>query len=227
MTEYDELAARMRAADPAGALPPVGADRLDALLEETMTEDHSHTGINHADSARGAWRVRWLSVGVAAAALVVGGLVLREFLTADAARQTATAGDPSNERATGSPGASDVSPSSPTVTQLTLGDDALDKCRVPDVEVLRSQSLAVDATVGAIDGRRVTLNVAKWFRGEPTDQLVLRTATSELRLALSGVDFEQGGRYLVSAIDGQVTMCGFSAEYNRELARLYRQAFSD
>ncbi len=37
--------------------------------------------------------------------------------------------------------------------------------------------------------------------------------------------FEEGGRYLVSATDGRVTVCGFSAPYSAELAALYEQAF--
>ena len=39
------------------------------------------------------------------------------------------------------------------------------------------------------------------------------------------MSFEEGGRYLVSATDGRVTLCGFSAPYSTELAALYDQAF--
>ena len=42
---------------------------------------------------------------------------------------------------------------------------------------------------------------------------------------VGAVRFEQGGRYLVSASNGQVTVCGFSAPYSADLAGLYEQAF--
>jgi hypothetical protein len=228
MNDYDELAARLRAADPAASLPPADADRVARLLEETMIEDHPHTATDERRPLAAATRrARLLSLGLAAAALVVGGVVANQLLTDDSPPPSATSNDSSQDNETGSDGApAQPRNDPPTVTELTLGDDALLKCRVPDVEVLRSQSVAVDATVSNIDGQEVTFDVTQWFRGEPTDQLELRTASPELRLALSGVEFEEGGRYLVSALDGQVTLCGFSAEYNRDLARLYQRAYA-
>ena len=37
--------------------------------------------------------------------------------------------------------------------------------------------------------------------------------------------FEVGQSYLVSATDGQVTVCGLTAPYSTELAALYAEAF--
>jgi hypothetical protein len=138
-------------------------------------------------------------------------------------------GDAAEESLTG-PGGPSVEPGNapaPTVTELSLGDDAAMKCMVPNVKILKQQSLAFEGTVNAMNGRQVTLDVKTWFRGEPTEQVVVRAASPQLRLALSGVEFKEGPTYLVSANDGQVTMCGFSAEANPELAALFAEAYAE
>lgn len=116
--------------------------------------------------------------------------------------------------------------SRPSVTSLTLPEANLLKCQVPNVEVLKVQTLAFEGVPTAIVGRTVTLEVTRWFRGEPTDLVTIEEASPEMRLALSGVEFELGERYLVSATDGQVTLCGFSAPYDKELADLFAQAYA-
>ncbi len=113
----------------------------------------------------------------------------------------------------------------PDVTVLALPDAANAKCRVPNVDGLTAQSMAFDATATEIDGRTVTLDVAQWFRGEPTTTVTVEAVSPELQLALSGVEFEVGQRYLVSGSDGRVALCGLSAEYNQELADLFEQAY--
>ena len=42
-----------------------------------------------------------------------------------------------------------------------------------------------------------------------------------------GIAFEEGKRYLVSAVDGQVATCGLSAPYSEEMAAAYDEAFGD
>ena len=42
---------------------------------------------------------------------------------------------------------------------------------------------------------------------------------------MQAADFQVGQRYLVSANDGKVTVCGFTAPYCDELAAMYEQAF--
>lgn len=124
----------------------------------------------------------------------------------------------------------DSSPSSTdesnaAATALTLPDAANAKCRVPNVEVLQAQSVAFEGTTTSIDGRLVTLNATHWYKGDPTESVTVEAATPQMLLALSGVEFEVGKHYLVTASDGQVTLCGFSAPYNSELADLYEQAY--
>lgn len=110
-------------------------------------------------------------------------------------------------------------------TTLELGDEAAMKCMVPTPALLQEQEIAFEGTVASIKERAVTLDVTTWFQGEPTDQVVLRTADPQLRLALSGVDFTQGETYLVSANEGSVTMCGFSGQATPELAALFAEAY--
>ena len=42
-----------------------------------------------------------------------------------------------------------------------------------------------------------------------------------------GTEFEEGGTYLVSATDGRVTLCGFTAEASPELEQLYEEAYGE
>ena len=45
-------------------------------------------------------------------------------------------------------------------------------------------------------------------------------------VALDGVEFQQGGDYLVGVLDGQVLICGISAPYDPALEALYDQWFA-
>ena len=93
--------------------------------------------------------------------------------------------------------------------------------------MLADQTLAFDGTVQAITDGSVTLAPTQCYAGEPTDAGRGRRRPARRSQALIGAcEFEDGGRYLVSATDGQVTVCGFSAPYSAELAALYDQAFT-
>ena len=96
---------------------------------------------------------------------------------------------------------------------------------VPNAEVLAQQSVAVDATVTTLADGVVTLTPTQWYAGEPTDLVRVQAPSDEMQDLVGAVDFEDGGRYLVSATDGQVTVCGFSAPYSTDLAAIYEQAF--
>ena len=174
-------------------------------------------------------RKKRLALVVTAFVVVVGGFALASSLDSD----SAGGGDPAKDSMNG-PGGPSAEPEdvkgnapAPTVTELSLGDDSANKCMVPNVEILQQQSLAFEGTVNKIDGQQVTLDVKTWFRGDPTEQVIVTAASPQLRLALSGVEFTRGPTYLVSATDGQVTMCGFSAEANPRLARLFAKAYAE
>lgn len=189
-------------------------------MSETPAESAQHTGSS---------RNKRLALMVAVIAVLLGGYFVASSLNSD----SAGGGDPAKDSMTG-PGGPSAEPDdgqgtapAPSVTELSLGDESAMKCMVPNVKILRQQSLAFEGTVNAIDGQEVTLDVKTWFRGEPTDQAIVRTANPQLRLALSGVEFKRGLTYLVSATDNRVTMCGFSAEANAELAALFVEAYAE
>ena len=92
-------------------------------------------------------------------------------------------------------------------------------------ETLAQQTVAFDGTVTTLADGAVTLSVGHWYAGGPTDLVRVQAPEEELQELVGAVKFKQGGRYLVSATDGQVTVCGFSAPYSADLAALYDQAF--
>ena len=99
------------------------------------------------------------------------------------------------------------------------------RCMVPNAETLSQQEVAVDATVTTIADGVVTLTVGQWYAGDPTDVVRVQAPEEEMQELVGAVDFQEDGRYLVSATDGRVTVCGFSAPWSEDLAALYTQAF--
>ena len=54
----------------------------------------------------------------------------------------------------------------------------------------------------------------------------MQAPAEELQELVGAVDFREGERYLVSATNGRVTVCGFSGPYTEDLAGLYVEAFA-
>lgn len=202
----DELHDRLRAADPASSLPPADPHRVARLLEDVMSTEL--TTENRATGTRDRSPLTWLVA--AAAVLIIAGVGLFAVLA-------------QNEDPPAPPTAADDQ----TVTELTApGPEAYAaKCMVPNAEVLAQQQVAVDATVTSIADGVVTLTVGEWYAGDPTDLVRVQAPEAEMQELVGAVDFQEGGRYLVSATDGSVTVCGFSAPWSEDLAALYGQAF--
>jgi hypothetical protein len=210
-----ELLARLRAGDPAASLPSADPHRVARLLEDTMRESTDITETTRLRAAGGQRRdlrhrspLTWL---VAAAAVV---------LIAGAAFALIGRGtDP-----TGTPVAG--AHTSQSITYLTLPTArAGARCPVVSAALLRGRGLAVDAEVRDIAGDRVTLVPKKFYAGRSTDLLVVRADRSDPAGLDGAVDFRAGERYLVSANDGQVSVCGLSAPWSQRLADLYAEAF--
>ena len=72
----------------------------------------------------------------------------------------------------------------------------------------------------------VTLVPTRFYAGSPTDVVKVSAPPADLRALIGATEFEKGGRYLVSATDGTVTVCGFSGPWSADLAALYDRAFS-
>jgi hypothetical protein len=99
------------------------------------------------------------------------------------------------------------------------------RCAVPSVELLRTQDTAFEGTVTDVGEGTATLDVEQWYAGEETEQVRVSTPSQEIVDLLLAVDFQEGGTYLVSATDGQVSLCGLSAEKDELITRLYDEAW--
>ena len=208
----DRLLARLRAADPAASLPPADPTRVARLLEDVMSTEL--TTENRATGTRNRGPLTWLVA--AAAVLIIAGVGLFALLGHDDRPATPPA-------ATGSTGATGGS----TVTELTAPGSAAyaARCMVPDAAAIARQSVAFSGTVTTVAADAVTLTVDHWYAGGPTDLVRVQAPAAQLQDLAGAVDLQQGRRYLVSATDGRVTVCGFSAPYSPRLAELYASAF--
>jgi hypothetical protein len=209
VTDDDELRARLRAVDPASSLPPADPARVARLLEDTMSRPTDSDVLT--ESAESGTRRRspltWLAA--AAAVVVISGVGAYALLQGGADT---------------SPGPGAVVRQA-TVTQLTAPPAVAAKCMVPNARILAGQTLAFDGTVESIADGVVTLVPTHFYTGEETDRVTVEAPSADLQALIGAVQFEEGGRYLVSATDGNLTVCGFSGPYTDNLAALYAEAF--
>ena len=206
----EELLARLRAADPAASLPPADPGRTTRLLEDTMsndTETSPGTTVDQDTPVRRRSPLAWLVA--AAAVLVIAGVGVFAVVGGDDGPGVPTAQDPA-----------------PSVMALSARPPTSAKCMVVTPEVLANQEVAFDGTVAAITDGLVTLDVTSWYRGGDADQVTVEAPPENLEALVSAADFQVGQRYLVSATDGFVSVCGLSGAYSDELVALYAQAFS-
>lgn len=228
-----ELRAMLAAADPASALPAADPAGVARLMEDAMSEtpdipetpQTAETAETRSDHLRGRSRLTWL-VAAAAAIVIVGGVA---FAVADGDGSDAPVAADGPPRVVDSSGQPADTGDAPTITELSVPDAAPSaRCLTPQAapQVVAAQDLVVDAVVESISGGIVTLTPTRFYAGEETDLVTVTEPSGDLQLLLTGVDFTEGGRYLVSASDGQVTLCGFSAQYSSSLAAVYDEAFS-
>ena len=228
-THDEDLRALLAAADPAAALPPADPSGMARLMEDLMSEHTDPrldtTTENRADHLRHRSRLTWV-VAAAAAVVIVGGIAVAVSGGGDSG--PGTAGSDVVDSSSGA-GTTSESGESVSVTELTLGGDApATRCLAPDSapQVVAAQTLVVDAVVESISGGVVTLAPTTFYTGEATDLVTVSEPSGDLQALLSGVDFAEGGRYLVSATEGRVTLCGFSGPYSESLADVYERAFA-
>ncbi|MGW7363561.1 hypothetical protein ACWGI8_09060 [Streptomyces sp. NPDC054841] len=205
----DELLARLRAIDPARTSHAPSPD-LDRLLEATMTADTKARTTNDGSAGR---RRRLVLAAAAAAVLAAGGGIAWGMA------------------ATGSSSSSASSPSSPSSPSkadpviLTVPEAPAAKCAAVTVDVLGSMQTAFEGTATSVKGDRVELRVDHWYRGGDASVVRLQNDTEMVPL-LSGVEFTVGRHYLVTANEGRVTLCGYSAEADPQLRGLYDKAYT-
>jgi hypothetical protein len=200
----EDLRQALRRIDPAPPQRPVdGVDSASArrLLGEIMAVPTDTEVVPLPD--RPPARRRWPVVATAAALALVAaagvGLAVRDD---DAARPA------------------------PTTLTLTMPDPLTSSsCLMFDVNALAQMPMAFGGTVTQADGDSVTIDVDRWYRGGDADQVRLAVPGGATSVALDGVEFEPGKRYLVAAAGGNVNGCGFSGPATPELTRSYEQAF--
>jgi hypothetical protein len=104
------------------------------------------------------------------------------------------------------------------------GDDPMAMCIMFSVEELAKAQVAFEGTVAAVEGDSVTLTVDEWFKGGDAGQVVLN-APQGMEALIDGFPFEVGVQYLITAYDGNVNYCGFSAPSTPEMRAAFEQAF--
>ena len=210
----DELRARLARLDPAPAgspVDPVTSPRAQELVERAMSTPETQTVPNPdpADELAARRRRPWL-IPAAAAAAVLAAVVATVLVISGGA--TTPAGGGATE--------------DPTTLALSVApSDVANSCIMFDVAYLAEMPVALAGTVTAIEPRQVTLEVDRWYRGGDADLVTIGVQDNN-SVALDGVEFVEGERYLVTATDGVVNGCGFSGPATPELEQAFEQAFA-
>jgi hypothetical protein len=206
----DQFRERLSALDPMRgvAIDPVDSDRARNLLEAVMSRPLTdspadvHVDTSPARPARSTrrWSLITGVVGLAAAAVVAVAVVADN----DSGTSTATP---------------------PLALSLPAGD-SMAMCMAIDASMLDdSAEIAFAGTVSSVGDGVVALDVDRWYRGGDASSVEVSTGEG-FTVALDGVDFVAGSRYLVTASAGQVLGCGMSGVATPELEQLFDTAFS-
>ncbi|MDT4920204.1 MAG: hypothetical protein QOI15_1106 [Pseudonocardiales bacterium] len=204
---YDDAELRLRAADPAGPsrpLPPSRVTRAE-LIEEIMTTT-DEAPATPTPSAKPS-RTRWLLAAAAVAAIAVAGTLVAVNVGSDS-------------KPTAAP--------QKTVKHLalpTVGGPATQMCIRFEADHLRDMPVAFSGTVAEATDTDVLIDVDHWYKGGSADQVQLANHNQPEVALEGGIQFEVGHRYLVSASDGTVSMCGYSGEWSAEFEQSFQEAF--
>jgi hypothetical protein len=97
-------------------------------------------------------------------------------------------------------------------------------CLVYDPANLPTFEVVFDGTVTAVDGDQVTFDVETDFQGAG-ESITLTAPVVDPALVGPLPDFQVGGRYLVTAIDGTIQACGYTVDYDADTAAEWAAAF--
>ncbi len=208
----DDLRAMLSDLDPMSDRVPVQSPDhprvREQLYEITQNDQAAGTMATTPQTIR-PFRVRggrWLAAAAAVAAFAIGTTLV----------------------VTGNGGDGDEIVAAPTVLALKGSgtDTSMQMCMMFDVQQLRTAGVAFGGTVTAIDATKVTLDVDRWFKGVPeADEVTIAIPPGGDSVALDGVNFVQGDRYLISATDGVLGTCGYSGPATPEFEKSFEQAF--
>lgn len=114
----------------------------------------------------------------------------------------------------------------PAPLELALpGSGPMASCLPVSPETLTDLPVAFEGTVSSIEGTTVTLGVDTWYRGGDAEQVALRAIT-DMEITVNPINFQIGGHYLITATDGRVNYCGYSAAATPPLRAMFEEAFS-
>jgi hypothetical protein len=199
----NDLDERLRRLDPlpSGWSPePPDGPRARALLEHIL----SSPVIDPTEAPRRTPRRSWWWAGAAAAAVAVVAVVGVIVANRDGSDEPTAAPATFQLPGTGGPTMSSCLP----VTDFT-----------PD-----PTSQAFAGTVTATEANTVTLEVDRWYTGDAGQPgVVVLAAGTDVPVALDGVEFVVGERYLVTTLAGEVLICGISAPATPDLEALYAE----
>ena len=139
----------------------------------------------------------------------------------------ATAGAPIVRAASGGGPAADAPGPDLTVTELAMAPDApsMSSCVPFSTGVLAGMPVGFSGEVTTRTSDAVVVTVDKWYRGPGTDQVRLLAPDMSSTSVGDVIDFQPGARYLVTATDGVVNYCGFTALWSQGLADSFAAAF--
>ncbi|MBK5307577.1 MAG: hypothetical protein JJD92_12880 [Frankiaceae bacterium] len=210
MTADDtELRARLARLDPAGpgtAVEPVDGPRVATELERVMQTDLTTDDLSRTNAPAGRRRP-WL-IGAAAAA--VAGVALGAAFLLGGGDDATTTDKPTTTLALNAPAAA--------------GGTTMQSCIMFDVNFLREMPVAFGGTVTDVQPDKVTVDVDHWYKGGTADVVTVAVLDGST-VALDGVEFTAGQKYLITATDGTVNTCGFSGPATPELTKSFDEAF--
>jgi len=188
---------RLRAADPARAMPPASPTWLDHRMEQIMS-DQSPTPTVTPGASRRTFRWWMPVVGVAAGLAIAAAIVVPLALAGP---------EPSVE-----------------TLQPPMGGGASGSCLRLEPATVAAQEQAFAATVLQVQGDTVLLEVTERFVGDVADRVEV-TQVDAIASDFSGVPFEVGQGYLVGVVNGTITSCGVTGADTAELRAVYDAAF--
>jgi hypothetical protein len=219
--EDPQLRVVLAASDPARSLTPADPTGLARLLEDTMANDlDTRTDLPQQDTElRRRGPLAWLVSAAAVAAIAGGGYAVVASMQDDVVVEQAAPTSPPADRPADNPAGE------PVVVALEAPTTLPARCAVPSPEILGSAEIAFAGTVTAVDGDTVTLTPTESYTGVSADEVEVFGMGPDVRALGVQPEFVVGGTYLVSATDGQMSVCGLSGEVSPELENLYELAF--
>ena len=208
MKRDDDLRARLAAIDPARA----GSD-ADARSDQPWSEAQDRVLLTLEQSRAGdtvtpTRRHHGRPLAVAASLVLVAGAAVGILIA-------------TNNRPGHTPDA--VSPT--TLSLKVAPSGAMTSCIRFDAKYLRDMPVAFAGTVSDVTDEAITLEVDRWYAGGTAGHVTVSVPDNNTSIALDGVKFIEGKRYLVAATNGTVNGCGFSGLATTQLTSAYAQAF--